>query len=114
MNNKIKHTPGLWVLSSKEDTLIIKMGTALNNTPGYDLQHQIEWEHGLDPGCPAEKKQLLEAIANFKLMSNSPRLFSTVKMLRNLLAELPTHDGKPSPYVKMADDLIAEIEGDVE
>jgi len=75
-----KHTAGPWEVEYDEDNLahVIRMATAIEtNGWRYQVQHQVEFSHGLD----STDEQFEEAEANAVLMAASPDLFEALQAM---------------------------------
>jgi len=50
-----KATPGPWVVEETDEDHSIYIASALEEGPGYEVQHKIQYFHGL---CPEDEEQL--------------------------------------------------------
>lgn len=110
-----QHTPAPWQAFEMEDGHDIRMATALEmRHGGYQPQHVISYEHGLEPGeSETQDAQYDEAFANANLIAAAPDLLAALIGLDGLLADVanePELDSEHLAAINAARAAIAKAE----
>lgn len=83
MLGEVKHTKGPWTVEYDEmiEGHVIRMASAIESPGNFEVQHSVEYTHGLFPDENDEvgRQQFEEAEANANLMGSSPDLLKACK-----------------------------------
>ena len=102
------HTPGPWRYEEDDYGHVITMGSRLGDPSHWAVQHEIEYQHGLDPSYEPDTYAFAEAEANARLIVAAPDLLAAAKVAvkkcggadyeagrEALLAAIAKAEGKP-------------------